>query len=414
MNRTKPLHGPVATACTSQVGNSQPLSVHIYEPYIFGIYGNTRYLLDLFSKIDRSRYQLTLVAPYEHEILDRLRGLGGTVEVVPAPPELRQYGGKILSAGPWQRLKICRVWLQNCLALVTFLQRMRPTVIQCHSVRAIATIGVAAWITRVPTFWYVKGELANRVLDTLGFVLAQHVYFQSPRCRDAKYPLLRSVYKKKIGLLPNGIDLERLGAWTERDRQQVRKELGLSSREVNLICVGVISPLKGLHHIVEAILRIRERVPPFRLFLVGDPVFEKYESFQRYLKARVLEEGLSEQIRFLGWREDAPLIVSVMDILIHASLTEGVPKVVLEALAQGVPVIATDVGGTGDMVQNGHTGILIRPGAPEELAAAIERLCKDASLRRRLGASGRALVHEKYSLLQNIRSLEQIYELWRK
>lgn len=390
---------------------ARALSIVIYEPYIFNIYGNTRYLLDIFSRVNRNRYELTLVAPYDHDFLDRVRQVGGTVEIVPAPAELRQYGGKILCTGLWGRLKTCCAWLRNCVTLISYLRRKKPSLIQCHSVRAIVTIGVAARITGVPAFWYVKGELANRFLDTLGFILAQRVYFQSRRTRDAKYPRLRSYFRKRIGLVPNGIDLEWLGGWTERDRQRVREELGISSREVNLVCVGVISPLKGLHYVVEALLEARRTIPPFKLFLVGDPVSPKYESFARDLKARLVKEGLSGHVHFLGWREDAPLVTSVMDILIHASLTEGVPKAILEALAQGIPVIGTDVGGIADVVQNGRTGVLVKPSAPLELAEALRVLCNDAALRRELGARGRVLVNGEYSLLQNIRLLEQIYEL---
>jgi len=404
----------VAAARDASWGAAGAMSIVIYEPYIFHVYGNQRYLLDLFSNLPARRYRLTLVAPYEHPLLDRVRALGGIVEIVRAPRELCEYGGRILRSGVWGRLVTCWAWLRNCLTLIAYLRRRRPALVQCHSLRAILMVGVAARIARVPALWYVKGELANRVLDTLGFLLARAVYFQSPRLRDARYAFLRALLRRKTGILPTGIRLDPIAGTTDDGRQRVRRDLGISSREVNLVCVGHISPLKGIQDILDALLIARDRIPPFRLFVVGDVVLEANEPFARSLKARVAAEGFSRHVDFLGWREDAVLITSVMDILVHASVTEGVPKAVLEALGQGVPVIATDVGGTADVVQRGRTGILVRPGAPAELADALVALCNDGALRRELGMRGRALVHEKYSIGKNVAALEEVYDTWRR
>ena len=384
--------------------------VMIYEPYIFPVYGNTRYLLDIFARVDRTRYRLLLVAPYEHEFLDKVREIGGEVLVLPAPPQLCQYGGRILASGFIARLRIAWAWARHCIALGRLLLKIRPAVLQCHSVRAMVTIGPAARIVGVPSVWYVKGELSNPFLDGVAYLLTKKVFFQSPRTRDARYPWLRRLMKRKIGVLPNGIDFQRLDNYTEEERTRVRGELKLNAADIHLICVGQISPLKGVDVLLRAFARVRQELPPFRLFFVGDPVLAKFEPFAEEMRSFVRREGLAECVSFLGWRADAPLVTSLMDVLIHPSLTEGFPKAVLEALAQGVPVIASDVGGTADVVVTGRTGILVPARDEGSLAEALVRTCANAAERAEWGRNGRMLVRSQYAIENNVQGLEAIYD----
>lgn len=392
------------------VAGEPPATVAIYEPYLFNIYGNTRYILDLFEHHDRQAVRLKLVAPFEHPFLDRVRALGGEVEVVAAPEALRQHGGAILRGGIVQKFRSFAAWIKNTSALHAFLARSKPNLVQCHSIRSIITIGIAARAAGIPVVLYIKGELANPLLDLLAMLLANRILFQSSRTRDAKYPLLRRIFSGKLGLLGNGIDLKRLEKWTVQDRQRIRDELKLSAEQINLVCVGQVSPLKGVHHLIAALLAANAKLPKWRLFFVGDPVLDKFQPFLAEQKARIAAAGLESQVTFLGWREDAPLITSIMDVLIHPSLTEGVPKAVLEALACGVPVIATDVGGVADIVKNEITGFLVPRDSSEAIAEALIRmLALDQSQRQQLGAAGRKLVYERYSIESHTAALADVY-----
>lgn len=385
-------------------------SVLIYEPYIFNVYGNTRYLLSIFRYYDRSSFRLVLCSPYEHPFLDLIRQTDGECVVASPPAELVRYGGAITSDGLVGRLRTAWSILRFSFYLRSVLLRLGIRVVQCHSIRSLLTIGLAARSARLPVLWYVKGDLANGLLDRLGFVIASRVAFQSTLTRDRKYPLLRRLFGRKIRIIRNGIDFSELESYTAGQKDSVRAELGLRSDRTNIIALGQVSPLKGSDLLVSAVGELAKTDKNFHLYFVGDPVLEKFADFYEGLKGRVRAEGLESYVSFLGWRPDATLILSMMDLLVHASLSEGVPKAVIEAMALGVPVVATSVGGTAELVQDGVTGRLIPPANVVALRAAIRLSLVDKDALQRMAKAARARVHQEYSVVDNVRSLQRVYD----
>ena len=108
--------------------------------------------------------------------------------------------------------------------------------------------------------------------------------------------------------------------------------------------------------------------------------------------------GLSGRVRLAGERRDVPELLAAADVFVLPSASEGLPVSVLEAMAAGLPVIASRVGGVPEQVSDGETGLLVEPGDPSDLTAALDRLIADPSLRRRLGAAGRARAEQAFDL----------------
>lgn len=386
------------------------LRVLIYEPYIFDVYGNTRYLLSLFRYYNRERFQLLLVSPYEHPFLDMIRALKGEVIVVRPPEKLTRYGGQITDDNIIGKGRTLLSLIRFGRVLKKLVRDHSIDIVQCHSVRSLMMIG---WVSRLlhrPVIWYIKGDLANGLLDRLGFLIATRIFFQSPLTRDRRYPWLRRFFSKKIGIIPNGIDLSELAQIGEEARSAVRRELNIQSDRVNIICLGQISPLKGSDIMIEALARLKQSQRTFHCYFVGDPVLEKYKSFYRVLLDRVRELGLQNDVTFTGWRRDATVILSQMDLLVHPSLTEGVPKAVMEAMALGVPVIASNVGGTAELVISGRTGTLIPSNSQKALEEALIQTIDSATLRATMADSASKLIHEHYSVTNNVNCLEYIYQ----
>jgi len=120
--------------------------------------------------------------------------------------------------------------------------------------------------------------------------------------------------------------------------------------------------------------------------------------------------GLEDTIRFLGLREDVPKLMFASDIFVLTSLWEGLPGVVLEAMAVGLPVVATDVGGTPELVEDGTNGFLIPPGNPMKMADAIEKLINmSGEARRKIGSMGKEIVKEKFTVETMARKHEGLY-----
>ena len=157
-----------------------------------------------------------------------------------------------------------------------------------------------------------------------------------------------------------------------------------------IVCVANLIHYKGHDTLLDAAARIRSSVA-WRLWLVGDgPERERIE-------AKIARLGLADRVDLLGLRDDADDILAGADMAVLASRTEGLPNAVMEAMAHGLPVVATDVGGVRELLDAGG-GSVVPVDAPDELARALEALLDDAALRDRVGAVGRRTIAERYSI----------------
>ena len=144
--------------------------------------------------------------------------------------------------------------------------------------------------------------------------------------------------------------------------------------------------------------------PAFRLDVAGDGVCLSD------LKALAHELGVGERARFLGRVHDVPALLARASLMVLPSLMEGISLTLLEGMAQGLPIVATRVGGNPEVVVEGETGLLVPPRAPDELAAAILRIHRDPALGQRLGAAGRSRVETVFDARRMVADYENIYK----
>ena len=190
------------------------------------------------------------------------------------------------------------------------------------------------------------------------------------------------VEPERIAMVPSGIDLARhrhLG-----DSTRLRRELGLGNGAVVVGNVAALAPHKAQEDFIRAARLVADEVPNSRFLLVGEG------SELPRLEALVRDLGLERQVTLTGFRDDALEILSLFDCFVLSSTLEGLCTSIMDAQVLGVPVVATRTGGVPDLVQDGETGLLVPPREPSQLAAAILRLLRDATLRSRCVAAARA------------------------
>jgi glycosyltransferase involved in cell wall biosynthesis len=192
-------------------------------------------------------------------------------------------------------------------------------------------------------------------------------------------------------VIPNGVRLERFAL----PRDPVRGRI---------LMVGRLAPPKRPDLALRALAAVREAIPEAELHLVGDG------PLRAGAEALTTELGLDGAVRFLGNREDVPELLATAECALLASDYEGCPLSVVEAMAAGVPVVATDAGGTGELVQAGRTGELGPRGDAEGLATALEHVLANPERAAELGAEGRRAAETRLSLERMIDSLLQIYD----
>ncbi|MCK6459636.1 MAG: glycosyltransferase [Planctomycetes bacterium] len=194
----------------------------------------------------------------------------------------------------------------------------------------------------------------------------------------------------------NGIDTETFAPAPTGD--DVRRELGAPPGAPLILCVGRLDPIKDHGTLFRAFARVRERFPEARLLCVGEGKD----------RARV-EAAKGPGVHLLGNRTDVPRLLQAADVFALASLNEGISNTILEAMATGLPVVATRVGGNPELVVDGETGRLFTPGDDLALAEAVAGYLADPALRAAHGRAGRARCEERFGVDAMVRAYEAIW-----
>lgn len=373
-----------------------------------GLGGNYLTQRLIVERLDRSLFTPIVLAPMEGIALKKFRDLGVECIVLPPTGDLAQYGGTILRFSLFRKARAIIDIIHYNLKVAALLRIRKIDVIYANCVRAEILIGLAARITSTPSLLYIKGQLANPIIDRICFVLARKILFFSKLNRDDRYPALVYRFRKKIDILKIGLEPSTITSVAARDMKALKAELKTEKNYINIVLVGQLYSPKGQHLALEAIARLIRQFPKLRLYLLGDHVLDEYKPYKTELEQIVRADKLYDNVCFAGARSDALDIISIMDILIHPSLAEGFGRAVLEAMALGKPVIASRVGGLREAIQNGRNGFLIDPGDVDALAARLRELIIDPLLRERMGQAARETVFSEYLIDDKVTRLTEI------
>ena len=355
--------------------------------------GGERVFAQLATGLDRSRYAVTVACSPGGAFVELLQASGIPVVPFNMRPQF------------------------NLLALVGlahFLRRERPDIVHCQG-RGDPYGRIAATLAGVPfvlsttamihsRYWVANPlrkltyHLIDRVTDPMvdhWLVLNQHAV--DILCADHGVP------GDRISIIPNGIEAERYALGLVA-RQKLRDELGLPADTPLVGGVGRLTWQKGFTHLIEAMPEILAVHPETHLVLAGDG--ELGEDLQR----QAADCGVAGRCHFLGFRDDVPGIMAALDIFVLPSLAEGMPMVLLEAMAAGVPVIATHIPGVVDLIENGVDGLLVPPQDAEVLSRAAGRLLADRRVAQQLAAMGRDKVRRRYGVRRMVEQTERLYE----
>jgi glycosyltransferase involved in cell wall biosynthesis len=200
--------------------------------------------------------------------------------------------------------------------------------------------------------------------------------------------------RERVGVIYNGIDPG--PPPTARDRAAARQILGLPADALVVGTVARLDPVKDLNTLLAAFADLARELAEAVLVVIGDgPELERLEGAAR-------EAGIESRISFTGARNDARRLVAAFDVYANTSVTEGVSVTLLEAMAAGLPVVATRVGGTPEVVVAEETGLLVPAREPALVAESVSRLAADSALRSRLGQAGRERLSRKFTLEQMV------------
>jgi len=220
--------------------------------------------------------------------------------------------------------------------------------------------------------------------------------------------LLQRLESRDSGLWPEGnVSPSRLG-WLDiartLSREEAKRRLGIPADRIVLGAMGRLAEEKGFDLLIRAADRLLEAGCDLTLLIAGEG------PSRPALQGLIDELGRGERIRLLGFQQEIIPLYEAMDLFVLSSLREGLPNVVLEAMALEVPVLATRIAGIPRLIEDGKNGLLVDPGAVEPLGDAIACLVRDRDLRIALGKAGRATVEGRYSFQNRMNKFQKLYD----
>ena len=260
-------------------------------------------------------------------------------------------------------------------------RRLRPDIIHAHNTTSLhfAALGARVSGARLLITCHGRGKGTPRRLGEWERDRTRAAVAVSHAVRDE----VEREFAGRVVVIHNGID----GTLPTRPRAQVRAELGLREGQPTAIVVARMDALKGHATLLRALALLRETGSRLTTLFVGDG--DERPDLERLAR----ESGLdAAHIRFLGFRQDVTDLLAASDLFVLPSLSEGLPLSILEAMSQGLPIVASNVGGIPELVENGRQGVLVPPGDARILADALQKLACDADLRQTMGAAGQARV----------------------
>ncbi|MGD0336690.1 MAG: GT4 family glycosyltransferase PelF [Candidatus Omnitrophota bacterium] len=206
---------------------------------------------------------------------------------------------------------------------------------------------------------------------------------------------------ERVRLVPRSVDLEKFKFTYPDEKRQSDFNVGI---------IGRITPLKGHSYFIKAMAHVARAVPGLKIWIIGDAPASR-QAYKEQVQVLVKRLGLGNCTQFLGTQRDIPEILSHLDAVVLSTVThEAFGRVIVEAQAAGVPVVATSVGGVVDIIDDGKTGLLVPPAEPQAMAEAVMKIFKDPALARELAECAYKKVKEKYSVELMVKNTLEVYK----
>ena len=302
---------------------------------------------------------------------------------------------------------------RTLVRLCVLFRKERPVIVHTHTSKAGMLGRWAAFLCRVPiivhtphghVFWgyfnkfktgvfILLERLTARITDRI-ITLTDHEKMDHIRFSIAP--------EGKFAVIHSGVDLSRYSG-VQADIAKIRQDMNLPEGAFVVGTTGRLTAVKGHIHLLQAAARILKDRKEIYFVLLGDG------ELGDYLRKYADEAAIARNVRFLGWRSDVATVLSAFDVFAFPSLNEGMGKAIVEAMAMGKPVIASDVGGIPDLVVHGENGLLVPPANSEALANAVLDLYENPDKRKKMGEAGKRIAAE-YGVDAMLRKIDALYE----
>ena len=348
--------------------------------------GGPRMVHQLVSRLDPERAEAIFVGATPTDLSRALVADGIDVRILPLPSSLDVYGKALARPSLRRGLAAVGGLLAYNRVFARLLRETRPDLIWTGNLRTFLTILPACWWRGVPVVWNIwlgqESRGAVRVMNGIALRRARRIVTEyRGQAAELFTPAQLEHARSKIRTVYTGHAVPAL----TRNRDGART----GDATFTVGTMGAFSPRKNPGLLLEAARLVRERVPSVRFAFAGEAATPEDEGYAAALRERCRETGLEDAVEWCGWVDPPQDFLRRLDVYVQCSEHEGLPGAVREAMLDGLPVVATRVGGTAEIVVDGETGYLVDRGDTPALADAIVRLASDREAAAALGLAGR-------------------------
>ena len=355
-------------------------------------YGGPRSLIDILRNLDRNRFKPFLMFPREAEFLKEI------------PTDVEMFETKLASKSVKRKAGTVRDLINTATILIELTRLIKKEgihLIHANTYKAALVSVIPSKVAGIPLIWHDRYLLSHGVIDTLLANAVNRIIAISKAVAQN-----RTDNQDKVTVVYNAVELNHSPL---NDGSNYRKNLGFGESDFLVGTVGRLCHLKGQKYLIKAAAQVIKDVQA-KFVIVGDSSLPEDIKYISSLHELVKELDLEEHIVFTGYRRDVLEITRLFDVAVIPSLTEGFGRTVAEAMSLGVPVIATNVGGIPEIIEDGISGFLVPPAEPVNCANKIIELAKDDRKRREIGISGRKRIKEHFSVSKMIEGIQTVYE----
>jgi glycosyltransferase involved in cell wall biosynthesis len=362
----------------------------LYVHHVGELSGAERSLQLLLRHLDRARVEPRFAGPARGAFVAALAADG--VPTLPAAfGPLRRLGGVLAAVR----------------RLVRLVREHRIELLHANGPQTNVPAGLAGRLTAVPVVWHARNLIAGDMWDVDRALapLATRIVCNADAIRR-RFAGSRG-WARSLTIV-NAVDTGEFHPGVPR--APFRRELGVADAVPLIGIVGRIGLGKGHEHFTEAAVRLLAGGLDAHFAIVGDALFDADAWRADALRRVVKDAGREDRIHFAGYRRDVPSVMRALDVLVLASDAEPCGRVLFEAMACGTAIVATNTGGTPEIVRDGIEGLLVPPRAPAALAHAVGALARDAALRARLGAAGVGRVVAEFTIERHVARVHAVYD----
>jgi glycosyltransferase involved in cell wall biosynthesis len=367
------------------MSNNKPINILYFSSFGQTGRGGQESLFYLVSKLDRSKFCPHVVVPSEDGLAMRLKMFGIQVSIIKFP--------KILD---WSIKKKILAFID----LIKLIKKNKIEILHTDGPRNTFYAGIVAMLKRIPLIWHVRASNQDRY-DRLLYILSSKIILVA----DALQSRFRiNGSDTKFVTIHNGVDLHKFNSH-ECDKF-VRQKYNIANNELLISVTARIEKLKGQKYLIEACGKLKNRIKNFYILLAGDVADFSY---LKECQDKAFENGILDQVIFPGQLENISQVLNATDIFVLPSLFEAFPRSIIEAMAAGKPVIATNVGGSSEAFEDRTSGFLVPARDSAALADKIFLLARNRHLREKIGSAARCRVEKMFDIEKKVKETEKLY-----